>query len=83
MPFTGSLPYVTIRVQGVLNSNTNLPMRSNHCIFSRYSSTVFPAGMSIYITLSHADEIIDGYIIAIDQVFTEIANALRKGNVEK
>jgi len=43
----------------------------------------FPAGMSIYMTLSHTDEIIDGYITAIDQVFSEIADALRKGNVEK
>jgi glutamate-1-semialdehyde 2,1-aminomutase len=43
----------------------------------------FLAGTAIYVTLAHTEEIIASYIAAIDEVFGEIAEALRQGNVTK
>ena len=43
----------------------------------------FLATLSIYVTLAHTDEVIDRYIAAIGEVFGEIADALRTGDVAK
>lgn len=43
----------------------------------------FLAGISIYPTLAHTDEIIDLYGKAVDAVFAEISDALEKGNVRE
>jgi len=43
----------------------------------------FLARPSFYATLAHTDEVIDRYATAIDEVFGEMAEALRKGDVEK
>ena len=42
----------------------------------------FLAGLTISITLAHTDEVIDMYAAAIDEVFAEISDALRKGDVK-
>jgi hypothetical protein len=41
----------------------------------------FLAGTAISVTLAHTDEIIERYAAAIDEVFGEIAEALRRGDV--
>lgn len=41
----------------------------------------FLASTAIYLTLAHTDEIIDKYIVAIDEVFTEIACALKENAI--
>ena len=43
----------------------------------------FLAASSIYVNLAHTDEIIDRYAAAIDEVLGELAEVLRKGDVEK
>ena len=43
----------------------------------------FLAGAGLYATLAHTDEVIDLYGEAIDAVFAEIADALRKDDVKK
>lgn len=43
----------------------------------------FLAGLSIYVTLAHTDEIIDKYVATINEVFAEIADTLTKGDVKK
>jgi len=43
----------------------------------------FLAGSQFSITLAHTDEIVDKFAAAVDEVFGEIAEALRKGNVEQ
>jgi hypothetical protein len=43
----------------------------------------FLASTAIYVTLAHTDEIIAAYVAAIDEVFGEIAEALRQGDVAK
>jgi len=43
----------------------------------------FLAGPSIYVSLAHTDDIIDKYVAAVDEVFGEIADALRKGDVQE
>ncbi len=41
----------------------------------------FLASTAIYITLAHTDEILDKYIVAIDEVFAEISAALENKNI--
>jgi glutamate-1-semialdehyde 2,1-aminomutase len=43
----------------------------------------FLAGTSIYPTLAHTDEIVDRYVAAIDEVFGEIAEVLRTGDLDR
>jgi hypothetical protein len=43
----------------------------------------FLAGTVIYPTIAHTDEIAGRYGAAIDEVFAEIADALRSGNVDR
>ena len=43
----------------------------------------FLATTAIYVTLAHTDEVIERYTAAIDEVFGEIADALRKGDVRE
>lgn len=41
------------------------------------------AAHAIYVSLAHTDDLIEIYLRAIDEVFAEIGDALRKGQVEK
>jgi glutamate-1-semialdehyde 2,1-aminomutase len=41
------------------------------------------AAHAIYVSLAHTDDLIEVYLRAIDEVFAEIGDALRKGDVEK
>ena len=43
----------------------------------------FLAGCHIYVTLAHTDEIVSRYAESVDEVFARMAEALRRGDVEK
>ena len=43
----------------------------------------FLATPEIYVTLAHDDQVIDEYIVAIDEVFREISAILVKGNIQE